>query len=246
MAVSIRTEPIRRYLLSSHLFLDNAARFPQESYYGGRPNSFMPPNNQFDGRQGTPGRDSYIDQQQGGYNTYHNGPANGRQRYSRMASEPQVHTAYRQAEQNIYPLPSNHRSYETVASGSGSGGSGEPAGYQTDPTSSDNSSIDRVQSPPKRQNEPTNDYGIGFSPTPTYQPSAFTVGINGGMNPGGPPQRRPAPSQNGPPAAPPVPRKDNIILRKPSRTAADDQSQQRPGMGEKRKSWFARRFSKLG
>ena len=77
-------------------------------------------------------------------------------------------------------MPKNHRSDETVASNSGSGSYGEPAGYQTDPTSSENSSIER-RSPPKRQ-EPMNDYGINFGHDTMYQVptlSAPTAGSRG-------------------------------------------------------------------
>jgi len=220
----------------------------------------MPSSSQFDLRQGTPGRESYFDQGQAP-NAYSNAPAASRQRYSRMASEPQFSSAYKQSEgQGVYPLPNNHRSYETVGSASGSGSSGEPAGYQTDPTSSDNSSVERVQSPVKRKPEPVNDYGIGFSQTATYQPSAFTVGVKSPRTsprgPGPVAAPGPAPQAGGfQPGPPPVPRKDNggnnVIARKPMRQPLPDPAaaaaqQQRPAMGEKRKSWFARRFSKQG
>lgn len=128
----------------------------------------------------------------------------------------------RQNAANLYGAGNNQRSYETVASGSGT--SAEPAGYQTDPTSSDNSSIERQQ--PRRQPEPINDYGIGFSQTPEYQTSSFTVASPGSAQYG---------YQNGG-GAPAVPRKDGAILRKPT----TQESQQRPDTGEKRKSWFKR------
>lgn len=211
----------------SFLADNGGARFPQDSYYGGRASS-VAPNGQYDWRQ--QGRDGGYDQQQQ-YGPY----AGGRgQRFSRMNSESQFTPRY--AEQNVYPTAANQRSYETVASGSGSGASGgEPAGYQTDPTSSDNSSIERMQAPPKRQ-EPVNDYGIGFNQSPTYQPSAFTVGVNDAT---GPPV--PQHGYNGPP----VPQKDGgrgpgSVLRKEVSPPNDG----RPGMGEKRKSWFSKRFSK--
>ncbi len=203
----------------------------------------MPSSSQYDLRQGTPGRESYYEPPLG-----QNAPSGGpRQRYPRTASEPQFHSAYKQSEQqNAHPVPNNHRSYETVDSGSGSGISGEPAGYQTDPTSSDNSSIERVQSPAKKP-EPSNDYGIAFNQSPTYQPSAFVIGVK---SPGL--QRSPLAVQMqnapgpGPANALPVPRKDNVILRKPARQPSVDIVQQRPLVDEKRKSWFARRFSRQG
>lgn len=155
-------------------------------------------NSAYDLRQGLHGRDSYQDQ-----NAYNNGAANGggyyggpnggpngngaRQRYSRIASEPMIHGHLGRPDpngNNIYPIPNNHRSYETVASGAGSSGtSGEPAGYQTDPTSSDNSSIERRQSPSKphmmgpqgqaHQNM-MGPYGGGANP-----PGVNTYGYNG-------------------------------------------------------------------
>lgn len=133
-------------------------------------------------------------------------------------------------------MPHNDRSYETVTSAAASGNS-DHAGYQTDPTSSDNSSIER-RSPAKRVEQPPNDYGIGFSQSQAYQNSnAFAVG---GPN-GGPAARHPLPptpgiqqQQQQPPPA--IPRKDApSVLRRQATT------EQNP---EKRKSWFSRRFSK--
>lgn len=179
------------------------------------------------------GRDSYYDDQNingGGYGV---GPS--RHRASRMQSEPYLNS-YR-GEQGVYPLPHKDRSYETVTSAAGSGSSADPVGYQTDPTSSDNSSIDR-NSPAKRL-ESVNDYGIGFSPASTYQPPAFTVGTNGGhggLSGDGYKNKNVAPNNFGPPV---VPHKDT-----PARIQRRPVAQQRPEMPEKRKSWFARRFSK--
>jgi len=157
-----------------------------------------------------------------------------------MASEPPPFApGYRQQGNGEYAIPANHRSYETVASASGSGSSAaEPAGYQTDPTSSDNSSVERVQVPPKPQ-PPTNDYGIGFGPSSTYQPPAFTVGYQ----PVGSDGRERGYQRGGMSGMPPpVPQKSpNAIARKPTAEV-----QQRPAAPEKRKSWFARRFSKQG
>lgn len=133
---------------------------------------------------------------------------------------PDLQYRARQNSANVYAAGNNQRSYETVASGSGS--SGEQAGYQTDPTSSDNSSVDRHQLPPRRQPEPLNDYGIGFSQQAEYQPPAFSVAGQG------------AP-QNGE-AAPPVPKKEGGILRK----STTQDSQAKTETGDKRKSWFKR------
>lgn len=183
-------------------------RFPQDGYYNGRRES-----NMYDPRQ--PG--------------YQDGYDGGRSRVSRMPSEPPVNRPM--GGRNVYPMPNNHRSYETVASGSGSGSYGEPAGYQTDPTSSENSSIER-RSPPKRQ-EPINDYGINFGQDSSYQPPAFGVPVAPPMAP------------HVTESAPPPPRKDvgASMLRKVSRVETSGSQQGSPST-DKRKSWFTRRFSK--
>lgn len=148
-----------------------------------------------------------------------------------MAPEPQYRA--RQNGANVYAGGPNQRSYETVASGSGS--SGEQAGYQTDPTSSDNSSIERRMDPARRQPEPVNDYGIGFSQAADYQAPAFSVAgqgapqyghVNGGV----------APPPSAPAVAPAVPKKEGGLLRK----ATTQESQAEPDTGDKRKSWFKR------
>ncbi|TRX97757.1 hypothetical protein FHL15_001512 [Xylaria flabelliformis] len=205
-------------------YYGNNGRPPQDSWNGaGRPN--RTDSGMLDQRQSVMianSRDSYYENFDGG--PYGNGvPGMGaRNKYSRNQSEPYLSGR----ERNVYPIPNNHRSYETVASGSGTGSMGEPVGYQTDPTSSENSSIDR-RSPPKRQ-EPVNDYGISFGQSPSYQ--APGVGLGRG--------RAEIP--------PPLPHKDAAsVLTKSSRAVASNgASQERPGMGEKRKSWFIRRFSK--
>ncbi|KAM5356247.1 hypothetical protein ACJ41O_002893 [Fusarium nematophilum] len=128
----------------------NQPRFPHDSYYNNRPMSFRPENTQFE--QG-PARSSYFDGQaySGGYGT---GPT--RQRMSRLQTEPQYQHYGR--DQNIYPMPHKDRSYETVTSAAASGNS-DQAGYQTDPTSSDNSSIDRTM--PVKRREPIYEHGSG-------------------------------------------------------------------------------------
>lgn len=208
----------------SQLIRSDNGRPPQDSWHGGsRPTRIE--SGMYDQRQSAMvmnPRDSYYEGFDGG--PYSNGgPGMGaRNRISRNQSEPQLNGR----ERNVYPIANNHRSYETVASGSGSGSMGEPIGYQTDPTSSENSSIDR-RSPPKRQ-DPINDYGISFGQSPSYQAPGLSLSQGRVENP------------------PPLPRKDQgSILRKPSKaTTSNENSQERPGMGEKRKSWFMRRFSK--
>jgi hypothetical protein len=197
-------------------------------------------------------RDSYYEHQPG-YGGHGPSMQNGRRGWPRMASEPQYVPSHRQ-QQNDHSIPSNHRSYETVTTASGSGSSAEPAGYQTDPTSSDNSSVERVQSSvPRRQPEPVNDYGIGFGQSPSYQPPSFALGgQNAGMSSGGGGggydnnyQVSSAPTTYSNPA-PPVPQKETGgLLRKPVSTMPVQQA--RPAaQPEKRKSWLARRFSKKG
>ena len=150
-----------------------------------------------------------------------------------MHSEGHYQT-YGREQQNIYPMPHKDRSYETVTSAAQSGNS-DIAGYQTDPTSSDNSSIDRTSSA-KRQ-EPVNDYGIGFSQAPAYQSPNFSVGL--GSKGGNGDNNHPLPSA---PAgaqhhdsAPAVPRKQTVLKRQVSRQESPE---------KQRKSWFSRRFSK--
>lgn len=237
----------------------NGGRFSHDSYYNSRPPSMMysqrADNSQHDLRQGGH-RETVYDQHpgpSGSGNSYPPGPPNGgpvRRGYPRMSMDPQYASGGRQLNPNEYAIPNNQRSYETVASGSGSGSSAEPSGYQTDPTSSDNSSIERVQVPPKPQ-QPMNDYGIGFSQNSAYQPPTFTVGVQGQPGAGGPPNGNangyhPSAYQpnvghnfNGPP---PLPQKGPAaIARKP---IVLNQPPSRPAAPEKRKSWFARRFSK--
>ncbi|KAI5927636.1 hypothetical protein F4810DRAFT_273434 [Camillea tinctor] len=212
------TDSVANWNRRTSYYGNNGPRFPQDSYYGGRASTMYDPRQS--AMMGGP-RESF----QGGYDNdpYGNNGMGSRNRYSRMQSDPHVNMRVN-PDRNVYPMPNNHRSYETVASGSGSGSMGEPAGYQTDPTSSENSSIDR-RSPPKRQ-EPVNDYGISFGQSPSYQRD---IGVG-----------------NSSAAPPAVPRKTNsILLRKPSKASSPSQNtQERPGVAEKRKSWFLRRFSK--
>ncbi|RYP45101.1 hypothetical protein DL769_011482 [Monosporascus sp. CRB-8-3] len=193
--------------------IDSTPRFPQDSYYSGRRDSTL-----YDSRQPAMGGQ----QREPGY---YDGQDGGRTRYSRPQPEPPMMNRPAGG-RNVYPMPNNHRSYETVASGSGSGSYGEPAGYQTDPTSSENSSIER-RSPPKRQ-DPVNDYGISFGQESSYQAPNFGVPMGASATGSGPPPRH----QGG------------SLLRKTSRAGNPGSAQDRQGMGEKRKSWFSRRFSK--
>ncbi|ROV99915.1 hypothetical protein VMCG_06169 [Cytospora schulzeri] len=186
---------------SSYYASGNTGRLHHESYYGSRPpSSFRPESN-------VP-RSAHLDPQQG-QNQW--GPPQDRRRAPRMAPEPQYRARQNGGPSNganVYAAGPNQRSYETVASGSGS--SGEQAGYQTDPTSSDNSSIERRMDPARRQPEPVNDYGIGFSQAADYQAPAFSVAGQGAPQYG---------HGNG---------------------ATTQESQTKPEAGDKRKSWFKR------
>jgi hypothetical protein len=221
---------------------DERPRYPQNSYYGSRSQSYRP--------------DSYVDGRGNGMTrpeSYYTdggnaGPSNGyypnRARYPRTASEPHFNNG-----QGVYPVPGNQQSYETVTTASGSGNS-DPAGYSTDP-SSENSSVDRVTPLPVKELE--EDYGFsGFGANPQIQPPGAHLqeqyianGPNGAQRQGnGYPNQGP----------PPVPRKEAPIARVPIKLNASSgnvgpggQNQgQRPGAGEKRKSWFGKRFSRAG
>jgi len=168
------------------------------------------------------------------------GPANGyypnRARYPRTASEPHFNNG-----QGVYPAPGNQPSYETVATASGSGSS-DPAGYQTDP-SSENSSVDRITHLPVK--EPGESYGFnGFGGNPQYPPPGS--GLQEQQAPNGQQRQGNGYSTQGPP---PVPRKETVTrvpikLGKTSGNAGPPNDPQRPAAGEKRKSWFGKRFSK--
>ncbi|QPC67033.1 hypothetical protein HYE67_009264 [Fusarium culmorum] len=211
----------------------NQPRFPRDSYYGSRPVSLRPEGNQYD----TGSRSNYFDGQ-----AYSNGYGTGpsRQRISRKQSEPQYQTGH---DQTIYPLPNKDRSYETVTSAAGSGNS-DHAGYQTDPTSSDNSSIDRTM--PAKRREPFNEHASSSSQQqPANQSRPWPApGMNGnGSHPQMPPPSHAqyAPGQDQAPV--PLQKQKNTLLRRTSTQQSAQQPQQTAG-GDKRKSWFSRRFSK--
>ncbi|KAI1846850.1 hypothetical protein JX265_004820 [Neoarthrinium moseri] len=216
----------------------NGPRFPHDSYYGapgGRPMStFRPDSAMLDPRgsamMGGP-RDGYYDGMESGPSGGYGGNG-GRNRMSRMQTDPHMST-HPAVRQNLYPGSNNHRSYETVASASGGSASmGEPSGYQTDPTSSENSSINR-RSPPKQRQEPMNDYGISFGQSPGYQAPKL-----------GAPESQPRTMPDNSHAPTPPPKAGGgSLLRKASKVSGMAGTQ-RPDMGEKRKSWFSRRFSK--
>jgi hypothetical protein len=227
----------------------SAGRFPHDSYYGGRPQSTSRIESTYDLRP-APGaqRDSYYaDGPQGGYNNGYSPGPNGadRRRYPRTASEPHFNPPRQQQDPNIYPIPNNHRSYETVASASGSGTSGEAPGYQTDLTS-DNSSAERVQAPQRRRQESTIEYGPGFNQNAGYPSSSFTVGVKSPMNLN---SQAASGYQNGGEAnhtapAPLAPTKGGLLRKQSTQTSQPPSAAEQRPAGDKRKSWFTRKFSK--
>jgi len=205
-------------------YIPNAGR---STSYAPRPESTYGYNN--------PRRESYYGS---GESTPYNaaGPSNGyypnRARYPRTASEPQFNNG-------IYPGPGNQQSYETVTTASGSGS--DQIGYSTDP-SSENSSIDRVP-PHVPVKEPQETYGFnGFGNTPQYAPQANAYAPQGnGFSPqnNGYGDQGPAPPRKLGKSSPSQPMKLGN-----STGNAGPPPVQRPDVGEKRKSWFGKRFSK--
>ncbi|KAF9879794.1 hypothetical protein CkaCkLH20_02605 [Colletotrichum karsti] len=225
------TESIATWNRRSSYYATSGGRHPQDSYYGSRPTSYRPESSQFGMGNN---RQSYYDNYQNGGGYYNGNDIPYRQRVPRTQTDPHM-GGYGRGDQNIYPLPNKDRSYETVTSAAGSGSSAEQAGYHTDPTSSDNSSIERERerAPPPKP-EPINDYGIGFSQPQSYQPAAFKV------DNGAPSSQQQAyqPVSSGPA----MPEKANV-LRRPAAAPQKQPTPQRPE-SVKRKSWFSRRFSK--
>ncbi|KAF7543620.1 hypothetical protein G7Z17_g10588 [Cylindrodendrum hubeiense] len=209
-------------------FTGRQSRNPHDSYYNNRPVSFRPEQTQFD--LGT--RNSYFDPHQPG-GSQSNPPS--RQRMPRIQTDPQYQSNGRNP--NIYPMPNKDRSYETVTSAAASGNS-DQAGYQTDPTSSDNSSIDRTV--PAKRREPVNDYGARPGQGQQQYQRGYLAPVPNGQHGRQPQQQAPrsAPSTAVPQAPPPAGKQKNTLLR---RTSTQQTSTDAP---EKRKSWFARRFSK--
>jgi len=168
------------------------------------------------------------------------GPSNGyypsRARYPRTASEPHFNHG-----QGVYPVAGNQQSYETVTTASGSGSSADPAGYSTDP-SSENSSMDRIAPPPK---EPAETYGFnGFGSNPQYLPPGS--GLNDQYSPSGAQRQGDGYQHQGPP---PLPRKESagpprVPIKLGTSSGNVLSKDTRPAVGEKRKSWFGKRFSK--
>jgi hypothetical protein len=210
--------------IGTQVTTDDRSRYPPNSYYGGRPQSHRP--------------DSYLD----GRSSYYNsgdigGPSNGyypnRARYPRTASEPHFSNG-----QSIYPGPGNQQSYETVTTTSGSGFSGDPAGYSTDP-SSENSSTDRI--PALTMKDAGEQYGSSG-----YNGNGENIQYPVGGNVQ---EQRQGNGYVGQKTT--VLRKESAGPRVPIKLGqtsgnAGPPPTQRPAAGEKRKSWFGKRFSRAG
>ncbi|KAM0520183.1 hypothetical protein ACHAPE_003463 [Trichoderma viride] len=238
------TDPSANFSRRNSSYRPNQPRFPQDSYYGSRAASFHG-GSQYEAPGPASGRNSYNDIQNysnnnGGYYTTSAGPSGynrnqgghgrpSRERAPKMPSDSHLRPYGR--EQNVYPLPHKDRSYETVTSAAASGNS-DPAGYQTDPTSSDNSSIHRA-SPAKRVDERANNFDINFNPSESYKTPALTVNLSPPAKGHGLPTPPNASYQN---PLPTIPRKQVTTLKRQVSTT--------PSGGDKRKSWFSRRFSK--
>ena len=214
---------------------DERPRYPQNGYYGGgRTPSYRPESAYMDGRgNGMIRPDSYYN---GGENGA--GPSNSyypnRARYPRNVSEPQLGAGGGGG----YPPNGLPQSYETITTGSGS--SGDPTGYSTDP-SSENSSMDRIGALPTR--DPAETYGLaGFGNTPHYGLNEHYVSNSGPVQQGNGYYTNGYQSQ-GPP---PPPRKESAprVPIKLGATSGNAVLEKRPGAVEKRKSWFGKRFSK--
>ncbi|RYN80230.1 hypothetical protein AA0117_g3171 [Alternaria alternata] len=213
----------------------------RSSYYGGGggggyndQNRFSTASGYFPQRQTQ--RDSYAD----GYGQ--GGPVGGppRLRYgNRMQSDPGWNT--RQSQQGVYPMNGYQQSRDTVNT-NGSNGSHSDGPYSNDPSNSENSSIERgipVQPP---QQDMGSQYGFnGFGRGPIMEEYAQ----------GPPPPAHGMPSQNG--MAPPPPK--HAAQAAPIKLGGGGPpatENTRPAMlskkssdaGDKRKSWFKRRFSK--
>lgn len=170
---------------------DERPRGSQNGYYGNgnRAQSYRESGYYNGNGNGRPDSYYYNGQDYNGQNQNQNP---NRSRYPRTTSEPYGNV------QGVYPATGNQQSYETVTSALGSGSSGEPAGYVTDP-SSENSSLDRGQAIQNKQ-QPVNNYGFeGFGGNPQLQPVGAGINANPynnynqNQNPGGSVLRKQAP-----------------------------------------------------
>jgi hypothetical protein len=232
----------------------------RNSYYSsaydqGRP--LPPPGNgnggYYGSRQAAAARESW-----GGDNAY--GPGYGPQRNSRYGNRPQFDGNGYNRQSNghgVYPTPGYQQSRDTVNTHNSNGSHSEP--YSADP-SSESSSLERGG--PVRQPDLGEQYGFsGFGGNPQPILEEFPGNGNGNGNGYYPQQQQQYGNGNGGP--PPVPRKapapannPNVIKLSGAQNggapAVGGGSGGRPAVlarngseaGDKRKSWFKRRFSK--
>ncbi|KAI9699164.1 MAG: hypothetical protein M1820_007243 [Bogoriella megaspora] len=240
----------------------------RSSYFGGNCNdqsynNRSPQMNGYYGSRAAPPRPDSSFYHDG----YGAGPVPPRHRYGqRLNSDPAL-ARYNSQGQNVYPTHGYHQSHDTVNTGisNGSDATG-PWANSTDP-SSENSSIDRVNPPNPPKPEPTETYGLnGFGGAPNFQgpileeygagshgvayPRSFAYG--GPQNGNGPTQFNDIPPAPPPKASQPQGHRKLMKLNSagdvtPQQYDAYGQparQQSTQNSGEKRKSWFKRRFSK--
>ncbi|KAI9812426.1 MAG: hypothetical protein M1827_004657 [Pycnora praestabilis] len=218
---------------------NNIARFPQEGGYNGH--------------RAAPSRpDSFVDNY--GSLAQHNQPRAGRFN-QRMNSEPALNS-YNNSH-GVYPSHGYQQSQDTVNTGVSNGSHGtDPWGNSTDP-SSENSSLDRIQQLGKPDTGELSGFN-GFGGAPHFQDPILEEYDHGQPGYGGPqPMSSGGEAQayqygSTPPSVPPhVPPKQGVprtLIKLGSSSNNPTESSvytpTRPEVGEKRKSWFKKRFSK--
>ena len=225
----------------------------RSSYYGGgghgdqNQNRFSSVSGYYPNRQSV--RDSYDGYGQGGPV---GGPPQRMRDGNRMQSDPVWQN--RQSTHGVYPVNGHQQSRDTVNT-NGSNGSHSDGPYSNDP-SSENSSIERAGPVKPPQQDMGDQYGFnGFGRGPIMEEYSHQGPPNGGHfnGPPPPPAHNGMPSQNGMPPPPPkhvnqpAPIKLNSSGAPPSEmTRPNTLSKQNSntGNGDKRKSWFKKRFSK--
>ncbi|KAF5878199.1 uncharacterized protein Bfra_000364 [Botrytis fragariae] len=225
------------YYAASQMHNDERPRYSQQSYYGGGQQPYRQSSHYGgDGRPNAMTRpDSYYTtDNHGGHG---NGYAPNRSRYPRTASEPQFNSG-------VYTAPGGQQhSYETVTTASGSGMSGDAAGYSTDPSSL-NSSVDGLHALPQQPKEPAETYGLnGFGNNPQYLPPGSGINEQNGAR-RQPIGQGPPPSNNDSTPRTPINlgiTSENSLPQKSVVQITKSEAKPQP---EKRKSWFGRRLSK--
>jgi hypothetical protein len=224
----------------------------RSSYYGGGggggggyndQNRFSSVSGYFPQRQTQ--RDSYAD----GYGN--GGPVGApqqRMRYgNRMQSDPGWNNR-QNAHGGVYPMNGHQQSRDTVNT-NGSNGSHSDGPYSNDPSNSENSSIERGMPVQPPQQDMGAQYGFnGFGRSPIMEEYAQGPGH---YSQGPPPPAHGMSSQNGMPPPPPKHANQGPPIKlggggppATENTRPNTLSKKNSDAGEKRKSWFKRRFSK--